>query len=115
ATRLMQTRGAVRDHYNRGGGANPFLDGGIEPLALTEEEIDAVVALLFGMTDDRLKADNEKQLVAQRERANTQRPFRDEALAMRRVLPFEARTSGAAPAPGAAPTGPTAPKVGKES
>jgi hypothetical protein len=34
---------------------------------------------------------------------------------MRRVLPFEARTSGAAPAPGAAPTGPTAPKVGKES
>jgi cytochrome c peroxidase len=111
----MQTLWDVMDHYNKGGEANPFLDGGIEPLALTEEEIDAVVALMFSMTDDRLKADNEKQLVAQRERANTQRPFRDEALAMRRVLPFEARTSGAAPAPGAAPTGPTAPKVGKES
>jgi cytochrome c peroxidase len=104
------------DHYNKGGDANPFLDGGIEPLALTDAEIDALVALMFSMTDDRLKADNDKLMAAQRERANTQRPFRDEALAMRRVLPFEARATGTQPAPatGAAPTGATAPGVGKE-
>ena len=105
----------VMDHYNKGGEANPFLDGGIEPLALTEPEIDALVALMFSMTDDRLQADNEKLMAAQRERANTQRPFRDEALAMRRVLPFEARATGAEPAPSVAPTGPTAPGAAKES
>ena len=37
----MQTLWDVMDHYNKGGEANPFLDGGIEPLALTEDEIDA--------------------------------------------------------------------------
>ncbi len=105
----------VIDHYNKGGDANPFLDGGIEPLALGEEEIDALVALMGSMTDDRFKADGDKLMAAQRERANTQRPFRDEALAMRRALPFEARATGTQPAPGAAPTGPTAPGVGKES
>ena len=31
----MQTLWDVMDHYNKGGEANPFLDGGIEPLALT--------------------------------------------------------------------------------
>jgi cytochrome c peroxidase len=107
----------VMDHYNKGGDANPFLDGGIEPLALTDPEIDQLVALMFSMTDDRLKADNDKLMAAQRARANTQRPFRDEALAMRRALPFEARATGTQPAPatGAAPTGATAPGVGKES
>lgn len=105
----------VMDHYNKGGEANPFLDGGIEPLALTEPEIDALVALMFSMSDDRLQADNDKLMAAQRERANTQRPFRDEALAMRRVLPFEARATGAEPAPSVAPTGPTAPGAAKES
>jgi hypothetical protein len=38
------------DHYNRGGEANSFLDGGIEPLALTEREIDDLVALMFTLT-----------------------------------------------------------------
>ena len=47
----MQTLWDVMDHYNKGGEANPFLDGGIEPLALSEDEIDAVVALMF--THDR--------------------------------------------------------------
>jgi hypothetical protein len=55
-------------------------------------------------------------MAAQRERANTQRPFRDEALAMRRTLPFEARATGTQPAPATgAPTGATAPGGGKES
>ena len=34
----MATLWDVMDHYNKGGEANPFLDGGIEPLALTEAE-----------------------------------------------------------------------------
>ena len=90
----MQTLWDVVDHYNKGGEANPYLDGGIEPLALTESEIDAVVALLFSMTDDRLKDENDRQQAAQHERSLTQRPFRDNELAMRKVLPFEERAAG---------------------
>ncbi len=90
----LQTLWDVMDHYNKGGEANPYLDGGIEPLALSEDEIDAVVALLFSMTDDRLKDENARQHAAQQERSRTQRPFRDEELAMRRVLPFEERAAG---------------------
>jgi cytochrome c peroxidase len=87
----LQTLWDVMDHYNKGGEANAFLDGGIEPLALTEAEIDAVVALMFDMTDDRLAADNRRFETQQRARARTTRPFRDDALALRRVLPFERR------------------------
>ena len=90
----LQTLWDVLDHYNKGGEANPYLDGGIEPLALTESEIDAVVALLFSMTDDRLKDENDRQQAAQHERSLTQRPFRDNELAMRKVLPFEERAAG---------------------
>ena len=90
----LQTLWDVMDHYNKGGEANLYLDGGIEPLALTESEISAVVALLFSMTDDRLTADNRQQEARQRARARTQRPFRDDALALRRVLPFEMRVTG---------------------
>lgn len=84
----------VMDHYNKGGEANPFLDGGIEPLALTEEEIDALVALMFTMTDQRFADQNRALFEQQRARAATQRPFRDTALAMRQVLPFEERVTG---------------------
>jgi cytochrome c peroxidase len=90
----MQTLWDVVDHYNKGGEANPFLDGGIEPLALSEDEIDSVVALLFSMTDDRLKDENDRQHAEQLERSRTQRPFRDDELAMRKVLPFEERAAG---------------------
>jgi cytochrome c peroxidase len=90
----MQTLWDVMDHYNKGGESNPFLDGGIEPLALTEDEIDAVVELMFAMTDDRLSKDRERQQKRQRQLSRKQRPFRDEALAFRRVLPFEERVMG---------------------
>ncbi len=83
----------VMDHYNKGGEANLWLDGGIEPLALTGKEINAVVALMFSMTDDRLAADNRRLEAQQRARARSKRPFRDDALAFRRVLPFEARVT----------------------
>ena len=40
----------VVDHYNKGGVQNPFLDGGIVPLGLTEPEIDDLVAFLATLT-----------------------------------------------------------------
>jgi cytochrome c peroxidase len=92
----LQTLWDVMDHYNKGGEANLYLDGGIEPLALTEQEINAVVALLFSMSDDRLAADNRRLEAQQRARSRSNRPFRDDKLAFRRVLPFEARVTGRA-------------------
>jgi len=90
----MQTLWDVMDHYNKGGEENPFLDGGIEPLALSEAQIDDVVAFLFTLTDRRFAAENAAAYRTQRERAQKFRPFRDEALAQRRVLPFEQRVFG---------------------
>ncbi len=84
----------VMDHYNKGGEPNPFLDGGMEPLALTEEEIDQVVAFLFSLTDDRLAAENKRQLEAQKAAAKTSRKFRDDAMAFRKKLAFEDRVMG---------------------
>jgi cytochrome c peroxidase len=89
----LQTLWDVMDHYNKGGEANRWLDGGIEPLALTEAEIDDVVAFMFALTDKRFAELNRKELEQQKARAATTRPFRDEALAMRKVLPFESRVS----------------------
>ena len=90
----MATLWDVMDHYNKGGEANPFLDGGIEPLALSEAEIDQVVAFLFTLTDVRFAAENQRQLELQKATAKKQRPFRDEAMALRKVLPFEQRVTG---------------------
>ncbi len=90
----MQTLWDVMDHYNKGGEANAFLDGGIEPLALNEEEIDALVALMFTLTDQRFADQGRAMFEQQSARAKTQRPFRDEALALRQMLPFEARVMG---------------------
>ena len=36
----------VVELYNRGGEANPYLDPKMKPLELTEEEIDALVAMM---------------------------------------------------------------------
>jgi cytochrome c peroxidase len=87
----LETLWDVMDHYNKGGEANPYLDGGMEALALTEEEIDQVVAFLFTLTDDRFQADNRRQMEQQRARAEKNRPFRDDDLAFRRKLTFEER------------------------
>ena len=86
----------VVDHYNRGGEANPFLDGGIEPLALSEAEINQLVAFLFALTDSRFAAEARPIEAAQRARAAKTRPFRDDALAHRKQIPFEARITGGA-------------------
>lgn len=90
----MRTLWDVMDHYNKGGEANPFLDGGIEPLALSEGEITAIVEFMFSTTDRRFAAESRRELERQRKIAQENRPFRDEALAMGRVLPFERRVEG---------------------
>jgi cytochrome c peroxidase len=84
----------VMDHYNKGGEPNPYLDGGIEPLALSEKEIDQLVAFLFALTDSRFDADNKAEFARQKKLAAEKRPLRDEAAAMRKVLPFEKRAEG---------------------
>jgi cytochrome c peroxidase len=89
----MQTLWDVMDHYNKGGEANPYLDGGIEPLALSESEIDDLVAFMFTLTDHRFQAQNQAALAAQQKRARTTRPFRDNALANRQVMPFAQRVT----------------------
>jgi cytochrome c peroxidase len=89
----LQTLWDVMDHYNKGGEANPYLDGGIEPLALTDAEIDQIVAFMFTLTDLRFKDANDAQLKAQRDKAGKQRPFKDDDLAMRRRYAWEPRAS----------------------
>ena len=84
----------VMDHYNKGGEANPFLDGGIEPLALSEEEINQLVAFLFTLTDVRFAEENQRQFEQQKAAAAKNRPIRDEAMANRKTLPFERRVTG---------------------
>ncbi len=71
----------VMDHYNKGGVANPYLDGGMQRLGLTEAEIDDLVAFMFTLTDERFTKLNAKELAKQRGRKN-QRPERDTAVAM---------------------------------
>ena len=88
----MQTLWDVMDHYNKGGEANAYLDGGIEPLALSETEIDQLVAFMFALTDRRFQAQSDAAVREPAEaRAATTRPFRDNALAQRKMLPFEER------------------------
>lgn len=71
----------VMDHYNKGGVPNPYLDGGMQRLGLTESEIDDVVAFLFTLTDTRYEKLNAQQLAKQRARKGN-RPERDTAVAM---------------------------------
>lgn len=90
----MQTLWDTIDHYNKGGEDNAFLDGGIEALALSDQEVDQLVAFMFTLTDRRFADLNSAEIERQRGIAATKRPFRDEALANRRVLGFETRVMG---------------------
>ncbi|ATB50855.1 cytochrome-c peroxidase [Corallococcus macrosporus] len=71
----------VMDHYNKGGVPNPYLDGGMQRLGLTEAEIDDVVAFLFTLTDARFAKYAAKEQARQR-RLKHKRPERDTAVAM---------------------------------
>jgi cytochrome c peroxidase len=90
----MATLWDVVDHYNRGGEVNPYLDGGIEPLNLNETEVSQLVAFLFSLSDDRLGDQNQSELARQQQIAAQRRPFRDNQLASRQILPFESRVAG---------------------
>jgi cytochrome c peroxidase len=84
----------VMDHYNKGGEPNPFLDGGMEALELKETEINQIVTFLFTLTDDRFTAENHRQFKQQKDMADKERPFRDNDMAFREVIPFERRVKG---------------------
>jgi cytochrome c peroxidase len=90
----LQTLWDVMDHYNKGGEENPYLDGSMEGLALTEEEIDQVVAFLFTLTDRRFDSQNKTELQRQREQSKNKRPFRDNDRAFRKVLANEQAVMG---------------------
>jgi len=79
----------VVDHYNKGGEPNLYLDGGIEPLNLTNKEVDQLVEFLFSLTDVRFADQNAKIYAEQKEAASKARENRDETLAARKVLTFE--------------------------
>jgi cytochrome c peroxidase len=72
----------VMDHYNKGAGLHdPYLDQDIQPLALTEAEIDDMVAFLASLTSPDYKQQGIQELARQRELSRTKRPQRDTARA----------------------------------
>lgn len=78
----MQTLWDVLDHYNKGDGMqDPFLDPEIQPLALTEDNINDLVAFLASLTSDDYKELGARELSRQRAIAQTYRPQRDIAKA----------------------------------
>jgi cytochrome c peroxidase len=77
----VRTLWDVVDHYNKGGAVNPWLDRDIQPLALSETEIDDVVAFLASLTSAQYREQGVKELARQREIARTSRPLRDTARA----------------------------------
>jgi cytochrome c peroxidase len=74
----QETLWDVIDHYNKGAGLqNPWLDEDIQPLALTEAEIDDLVAFLASLTSPEYKELGAKELVRQRDLSRSSRPQRD--------------------------------------
>jgi cytochrome c peroxidase len=72
----------VMDHYNKGDGLNnPYLDEDIQPLALTETDIDDVVAFMASLTSPDYREAGAKELERQRALSKTDRPQRDTARA----------------------------------
>ena len=79
----QETLWDVMDHYNKGDGThNPYLSTeDIQPLALSEGEIDDVVALLATLTSSQYTEQGATELARQRELSRTNRPQRDTARA----------------------------------
>ena len=70
------------DHYNKGDGLNnPWLDEDIQPLALTEPEIDDVVAFLASLTSPQYKDLGDREHARQLALSKVSRPQRDTARA----------------------------------
>ena len=74
----QETLWDVMDHYNKGDGlANAWLDEDIQPLALTEQEIDDSVAFLASLTSPDYREAAARELERQRALSRTSRPQRD--------------------------------------
>lgn len=72
----------VMDHYNKGGEPNPFLDGGMVRLGLSEDEINDLVALMVAFTSEKGMGEARAELERQRKMAAANRPIRDVEAAM---------------------------------
>jgi cytochrome c peroxidase len=78
----QETLWDISDHYNKGDGLqDPYLDKDMQPLALTEGDIDDLVAFLASLTSADYKEQGIKELARQREISRTKRPQRDTARA----------------------------------
>jgi cytochrome c peroxidase len=74
----QETLWDVMDHYNKGDGLrDPWLDEDIQPLALTESEIDDLVAFLVSLTSSEYKELGAQELQRQQALARKSRPQRD--------------------------------------
>jgi cytochrome c peroxidase len=78
----MQTLWDVMDHYNKGDGiTDPWLDKDMQPLALSESEIDDVVAFLASLTSPQYKEVGDQEYARQLALSKVGRPQRDTARA----------------------------------
>src|SRR6201997_2346664 len=78
----MQTLWDVMDHYNKGDGiTDPWLDKDMQPLALSESEIDDVVACLASLTSPQYKKVGDREYARQLAVSRISRPQRDTARA----------------------------------
>jgi len=78
----QETLWDVIDHYNKGAGLqDPYLDQDIQPLALTENDIDDLVAFMASLTSPNYKEQGAAELARQRALSRTNRPQRDTARA----------------------------------
>jgi cytochrome c peroxidase len=78
----METLWDVMDHYNKGDGImNPWLDKDMQPLALSEPEIDDVVAFLASLTSPQYKEFGDREYARQLAISKVSRPQRDTARA----------------------------------
>ncbi len=74
----QQTLWDVVDHYNKGDGLkNPWLDEDIQPLALSERDIDDLVAFMASLTSPDYSDLGRTELARQRALAQVSRPQRD--------------------------------------
>ena len=74
----MQTLWDVMDHYNKGDGiADPWLDKDMQPLALTEPEIDELVAFLASLTSPQYKEAGDREYARQLAQSKANRTQRD--------------------------------------
>ena len=85
----LKTLWDVIDHYNAGGEPNLFLDGGMEPLNLTDRQVDQLVAFLFTLTDVRFAKENAQKYQEQLSISKRERQERNQPVAERKVLSFE--------------------------